>query len=80
MWKSAVSGSKNTHIYANLSYRRIRRYLTLPLKAAEEQMKQTAGFTGLVCAIVISLSVHGVNSALFIRENGKEGIFSIVKK
>ena len=24
MWKSAVSGSKNTHIYANLSYRRIR--------------------------------------------------------
>ena len=24
MWKSAVSGSKNTHICANLSYRRIR--------------------------------------------------------
>ena len=23
MWKSAVSGSKNTHICANLSYRRI---------------------------------------------------------
>ena len=68
MWKSVVSGSKNTHICANLSYRRIRRYLTLPLKAAEEQMKKTAGFTGLVCAIVISLSVHGVNSALFIRE------------
>ena len=43
-------------------------------------MKKTAGFTGLVCVIVISLSVHGVNSALFIRENCKEGIFSIVKK
>ena len=56
MWKSAVSGSKNTHIYANLSYRRIRRYLTLPLKAAEEQMKKTADN----CAILKSDSQYTI--------------------
>ena len=38
MWKLAVSGLENARYRAILSYRRIRRYFVLPLKAAEKQV------------------------------------------
>ena len=38
MWKLAVSGLESARYRAILSYRRIRRYLVLPLKAAEKHV------------------------------------------
>ena len=38
MWKLAVSGLENARYRAILSYRRIRRYFVLPLKAAEKHV------------------------------------------
>ena len=38
MWKLVVSGLENARYRAILSYRRIRRYFVLPLKAAEKQV------------------------------------------
>ena len=38
MWEPAVSGMEKAHNRADLSYRRIRRYLVLSLKAAEKHV------------------------------------------
>ena len=38
MWKLAVSGLGSARYRAILSYRRIRRYFVLPLKAAEKHV------------------------------------------